>query len=82
MAEEIIQLPNVPAEYHYVQRQSCASCGQPVQGNRLGSRPSDDGRMHDIWDLTCTKCGATRRVVLSVPMVDIFGMLGLKKDGS
>ena len=73
---EVVELPNIPAEYHYVERASCDRCGQPVRGNRLGSRPSEDDRMQDTWDLTCTKCAHVRRVILSVPSMDILGMLG------
>ncbi|HOD79922.1 MAG: hypothetical protein BWX88_02794 [Planctomycetes bacterium ADurb.Bin126] len=79
MSDEVIQLPNIPAEYHYIQRLACEKCGQSVEGNRLGSSPSPDGRMHDTWDVTCTGCGATKRIVLSVPPMDIFKMLGLNK---
>ena len=70
---EIIELPNIPAEYHYIQRLSCHKCGQGIEGNRRGSQPSPDGRMHDTWDVTCTSCGAKKTLVLSVPMMDIFG---------
>lgn len=77
---EVVELPNISAEYHYIQRLDCHKCGQPVKGDRRGSRPAKDKRMEDIWDTTCTKCGATRRIILSVPLIDIFGMMESSGD--
>jgi len=74
---EVIELPNMPAEYHYVQRASCERCGQPVRANRIGSRgPLDNGRINDIWELTCTKCGHVQELILSIPLIDLFSLLG------
>lgn len=66
---EIIEPPNIPAEYQYIQRLSCHKCGQGIEGKRLGSLPSPDRRMHDFWVVTCTSCGAIKELILSVPMI-------------
>lgn len=75
---EIVQLPNIAAEYWYIKRLNCEHCGESVKGTRRSARPSEDNRMHDLWELNCPRCHTSKNIVLSVPVLDILGMLDSK----
>src|SRR4051794_13447479 len=64
----IVELPNIPAEYGYIERLRCERCQSPVKGNRVGSGAPAGGRIHDFWTTECTRCGHTDSVILSVPV--------------
>lgn len=81
---EIIHLPNIPAEREYIKKLYCEFCGGQINGNRVGSHPAADGQMQDFWDIKCTKCGKTNRIILSVPSLksidDLLAMFDLNKQ--
>jgi hypothetical protein len=77
---EIIRLHDIPAEYAYLKKAKCRSCGGPTSASRLGSEAQNDfvyqdgrfvsGTMHDFWTITCTTCGAKRKLTIAVPAMD------------
>jgi RNase P subunit RPR2 len=73
---EVIELPNIPSEYEYIRRLFCGRCGGQLVGRRVRSRNKKD-RMHDYWNLECRVCKRRKKVILSVPAVDIFDDGGL-----
>ncbi len=78
-----IEMPDVAAEYAYVQQLTCESCHGPTSSQRTGGSGPEDGHMIDHWLITCKRCGKTRQVDLSVPEMDIsalLGSLGKKND--
>lgn len=72
---EVILLPSVPSEYAYVRKLSCQECGEEVQADRRGSSPASDGRMHDFWQIRCTRCAFSKNIILSVPGPDLGALL-------
>ena len=82
MTDEVMELADIPAEYEYVKNLRCKRCGGRVDAARAGSEPGEPGnplgRMHDIWNITCSSCGDTRQLVFSVPntLATMLGTLG------
>lgn len=79
-----IELPDVAAEYAYIERLTCQSCKGPTSSHRRGASGPENGRMIDHWIITCKRCGKTKQVDILVPAVDdaalIEMLLGMKKE--
>ena len=75
---EVIQLAGVNAEYVYLKKVKCRSCGADTSALRRGSDGPHDlayegdqmvpGTMHDFWTIFCNACGATRELTIAVPL--------------
>jgi len=63
----VVELPDIPSEYLYIQRLTCRKCRGATSGKRTGSGSGTNNRMLDFWTVTCTKCGLVQNVTLSVP---------------
>jgi len=65
-----VELPDIAAEYTYLERITCESCKGPTSSQRSGASLEKE-RMIDHWVITCQMCGKTRQLELSVPRMDI-----------
>ena len=74
-----IELPNVPAEYQYVQALTCDSCGGPTQGQRAFAS-QEPTKMVDHWTVTCTRCGKATSFEFAVPKMDLASMMEMLKN--
>jgi hypothetical protein len=74
-----IEVPNVPAEYQYVQALTCDSCGGSTQGQRTGAS-QEAAKMVDHWTVTCTRCKHTMEFEFAVPKMDLAAMMEMLKN--
>jgi hypothetical protein len=65
-----IDLPNVPAEYQYVQALTCEKCGGATEAQRAGAS-QEATKMVDHWTVTCTRCKQTMAFEFAVPKMDL-----------
>lgn len=73
-----VELPNVPAEYQYVQALTCESCGGPTTGQRTGAK-YEETKAVDHWVITCSRCSHKSEIEFAVPKMDIAAMMDMLK---
>ena len=73
-----VEVPNVPAEYQYIQALTCETCGGPTQGQRSGAS-QEATKMVDHWTVTCTRCKHQMQIDFATPKMDLAAMMEMLK---